>query len=84
MIDGLRPDTCVIVVDNIRWDHYGENASAFDLLQYGCDGENRVMLSKERIDPGGSDEVGVSAGQLNWIENDVNARLRQRQDCTCR
>lgn len=83
MFDGLRPDTCVLVVDNILWDQYGELATAFDVIQYGCDGERRVLLQKERID-GGSRHQGVAATQLNYLVDRVNGTLRARFDCTCR
>ena len=83
MLDGLRPDTCVVVLDRIRWDQYGNNAEAFDLIQYGCDGDNRVRLATQRIEAGRG-QVGVSRSQLEWIEQDVNSRLRGRVECTCR
>lgn len=83
MLDGLRPDTCVIVVDNIRWDRYMDSAMSLDLIQYGCDGENRVFLDRLTIqaEPG---QVGVPAGVVNDLERSVNAALRVRAHCTCR
>jgi hypothetical protein len=83
MLDGLRPETCVIVVDNIRWDRLGTTAAAFDLYQYGCDGDRRVLLDKQRIE-GSPGQQGVYAEYLDQIERDVNRRLRERRGCTCR
>jgi hypothetical protein len=83
VLDGLRPDTCVVVVDNIRWDQYGNNAEAFDFIEYGCDGDRRILLRKQRIESQRG-QIGVSREQLVYIEQDANARLRGRQGCTCR
>lgn len=83
MLDGLRPDTCVIVVDNIRWDRDGVMAMEFDLFEYGCDGDNRVLLAKQRIEAWAG-QVGVSRSQLEWIEHTANEGLKARIHCTCR
>lgn len=91
MLDGLRPDTCVIVIDNIQWsvpayeDVYvvDGNAQSFDLIQYGCDGDRRVLLSSERI-AASDGQVGVSRPVLDELEARVNQMLRARGHCTCR
>ena len=88
---GLLPGTCVIVIDNILWSRVmgsyewgvGDNAQEFDLVQYGCDGDRRVLLFSERITTT-SGQVGASRPMLDELERDVNLLLRQRSHCTCR
>jgi hypothetical protein len=88
---GLLPNTCVIVIDNILWARvmreyeWGEddNAQSFDLVQFGCDGDRRVLLATQRIDAADGAK-GVARPFLDDLERDLNLLLQQRAHCTCR
>lgn len=83
MLDGFRPDTCVVAVDRVRLDSHGSSAEAFDLIEFGCDGERRVLLARRRIE-GRPGQVGISSAQLDHLIWVANEHLRARRGCTCR
>ena len=91
LLAGLDPKTCVLVVDGIElqydhgiWDDWDRRVGAYDLYQYGCDGENRVVVKRERMAGAERNKSAMALALLERVIADVNRELGRPAHCTCR
>lgn len=90
LLAGLEPGTCVLVVDRIEllwdegiWDDWDRRVGAYDLIQYGCSGANRVELHRQRMPSADPNKAAMTKAILERVISDVNRELAKRPHCHC-